>query len=90
MSDPDTRRAPDSYEHESIVAEYKSQGYRVTSGEIDPEGVTKLKETGVGGLLLHIVLFLMSAGIFNLIYVLYKKAGHESVIVKTVDDDSEE
>ena len=79
-----TRTCDTDRERERIVDDYVTQGYTVVS---DGGRTTKLRQRDYGGLLAHVVLFLLTLGVGNLLYALYRRHVSTDVVVVRVEPD---
>jgi len=94
MTEPDTHVTTNTpSEHEHLVADYKRQGY-TPRGDTNPSGVTRLKESGLGGWKWHALLLLTTGGLGWPILWIYARVTAETVGIETnqeaVEDYSED
>jgi hypothetical protein len=82
VSQPRIRKCADSKEFERVVDDLAIQGYKIKSRSDTTALLTKSSFGGVG---IHILFFLISLGILNLIYALVKYSGREQVLVRIED-----
>ncbi|ABR56994.1 hypothetical protein Maeo_1418 [Methanococcus aeolicus Nankai-3] len=76
------QRVKNKTELEDKISDYLAMGYNIKRRQEDSAEVWK---RNYGGILLHIILFIISAGFFNLAYLLYKHYSPEDAVLLKID-----
>ncbi len=79
MSQPRLRRCANRGEFERTVDDLAVQGYKIKSRSDDTASLHKPEYGSVG---IHVILFLVTVGIGNVIYAAVKYSGRDQVTVR--------
>ena len=79
MSQPRIRKCADTKEFERVVDDLAIQGYKIKSRS---DTTALLAKSPYGTVGIHVLLFVISLGVLNIIYALIKYSGRDSVLVK--------
>ena len=80
------QRVKNETELEDKISDYLAMGYKIKRRQ---DNSAELWKRNYGGILLHIILFFISAGIFNIAYLLYKHYAPEDAVLVKIDQNDE-
>ena len=82
MSEPRIRRCSTKKEFERAIDDLAIQGFKIKSRS---DSTALLAKSSFGSAGIHVLLFLISLGVLNIVYAGVKYAGRETVLVKIED-----
>ncbi len=77
------QRVKNKHELEDKISDYIAMGYKIRRRQEDS---AELWKRNYGGILLHIILFFISAGVLNIVYLLYKHFSPEDAVFVKIDN----